>query len=73
MRRSILEHLVSNVASPVCMTKELTTAVPLAMKTKERTTIVPTIVPPDGKTSIVGAKDAALRRSLAESVEVQAQ
>ena len=64
------------------MTKELTAAVPLAMKTrsrsigdedKERMTRVPAIVPPDGKTSIVGAKDAVLRRSLAESVEVQAQ
>ena len=36
MRCSILEHLVSNVASPVGMTKELTAAVPLAMKTRSR-------------------------------------
>ena len=40
---------------------------------KERMTMVLAIVPTDGKTSIVGAKDAVLRRSFAEPVEVQAQ
>ena len=52
---------------------------PSAMKTrsssigdedKERMAMVPAIVPPDGKTSTVGAKDAVLRRSFAELVEV---
>ena len=36
---------------------------------KERMTMVLAIVPPDGKTSVVGAKSAVLRRSFAELVE----
>ena len=54
----ILVYLVSNVESPVGITKELTASVPLAMKTrsrsigdedKERMTMVLAIVPPDGR------------------------